>query len=257
MNERGEPMTHDEIAELLGAYALDAVEGDELAAVEDHLVDCARCRAEVREHREVAALLAHGGAAAPDGLWQRIADALEEAPPGLRLAPVEPRPDEPAAARSRWAGARRWWPAVLAAAAAVVVVAALGAQVRDQDRRIDELQAAAENPLVPAFSAALEDPATEVFELRSTDGDLALRAAITDDGRGYLRATGLPRLEPGRTYQLWGMAGEQVVSLAILGPEPHVVTFAGSDFAGFAITEEAAPGAVAPTALPLVAGQLD
>ena len=71
-------MTHDEISGLLGAYALDAVEGDERAAVEEHLLSCARCRAEVAEHREVAALLAHGGADAPDGLWDRIAGNLDD-----------------------------------------------------------------------------------------------------------------------------------------------------------------------------------
>ncbi|MEA3055576.1 MAG: hypothetical protein QOD30_1008, partial [Actinomycetota bacterium] len=51
--------SHDEIQELLGAYALDAVDPDERSDVEDHLRDCARCRAEVAEHRDTAAFLAH------------------------------------------------------------------------------------------------------------------------------------------------------------------------------------------------------
>ena len=54
-------MTHDEIQDLLGAYALDAVDDDVRALVEEHIADCARCRAEVQEHREVATLLAHIG----------------------------------------------------------------------------------------------------------------------------------------------------------------------------------------------------
>src|SRR5690606_35755181 len=56
----------DEFTELLGAYALDAVEPDEREAVERHLADCPRCRSEVAEHREVAAYLAHAGTDAPE-----------------------------------------------------------------------------------------------------------------------------------------------------------------------------------------------
>ncbi len=33
-------MAHHEIEELLGAYALDAVDADEARLVEDHLADC-------------------------------------------------------------------------------------------------------------------------------------------------------------------------------------------------------------------------
>ena len=63
--------THEEVAELLGAYALDAVGPDEVVMIETHLEVCPRCRAEVAAHREVAAVLAYGGATAPDGLWAR------------------------------------------------------------------------------------------------------------------------------------------------------------------------------------------
>ncbi|MER3453386.1 MAG: anti-sigma factor, partial [Acidimicrobiia bacterium] len=62
-------LSHREIDELLGAYALDAVEPDERAAVEAHLRTCSRCWAEVADHREVAAYLAHSGGPAPEGVW--------------------------------------------------------------------------------------------------------------------------------------------------------------------------------------------
>ncbi|MPY95836.1 MAG: hypothetical protein GEV08_23115, partial [Acidimicrobiia bacterium] len=84
-----------EIIDLLGAFALDAVDDDERAIVEEHLAVCARCRAEVAEHREVASLLAHGGGPAPEGLWPRIADSLAAPPPELRLAPVPPSGEAP------------------------------------------------------------------------------------------------------------------------------------------------------------------
>ena len=80
-------MTHVEIEELLGAYALDAVDEDERREVEEHLATCPRCRGEVAAHREVAAMLGNatgeGPAVAPENLWDRIAASLQEEPPAL------------------------------------------------------------------------------------------------------------------------------------------------------------------------------
>ena len=59
---------YDEYSELLGAYALDAVDPDERDRIELHLTECPRCRAEVADHREVAAFLAQPGGSAPDGV---------------------------------------------------------------------------------------------------------------------------------------------------------------------------------------------
>ena len=238
--------THDEIAELLGAYALDAVDPDEHAEVEDHLATCAKCRAEVAEHREVAALLANTGATAPDGLWDRISGTLDAAPPPIDLGAVRRR--------------RRWMPSQAAlgaaAAAAVVVVALLGWQINDQGQRIDDLQAALTDPLVPAFEEALDDPDSQVFELASADGGLKVRGAILSDGTGYLRASSLPDLDAGRTYQLWGITGEQAVSLGVLGDEPGVVTFRSVGYRVIAVTEEVAPGVIQSQNDPVVVGQL-
>src|SRR5262245_65530962 len=78
-------LTHDEIQELLGAYCLDAVDPDEVEAIEAHLPDCPRCRAEVAELREVAALLANNDTDAPDGLWDRIAEVIDDTAQPMRL----------------------------------------------------------------------------------------------------------------------------------------------------------------------------
>jgi hypothetical protein len=69
-------VTHAEIAELLGAYALDAVSAEEAVEIEEHLAECPRCRAEVSAHREVAGVLGNLSGTAPAGLWSRIADEL-------------------------------------------------------------------------------------------------------------------------------------------------------------------------------------
>src|SRR5206468_3199328 len=57
---------HPDVQELLGAYALDALDADEADAVELHLRDCPRCRAEVADYRETAALAAAVRHAASD-----------------------------------------------------------------------------------------------------------------------------------------------------------------------------------------------
>jgi len=246
-------MNHDEIAELLGAFALDAVTDEERDVVDAHLRTCVRCRAEVEEHRNVASMLAHTGGTAPEGVWERIAGELAEPPPALRLVAQTVAADQ---ARRTEARLRRRIVRVTASvvAAAAVIVALLGVQVYQQDRRIDELRTALQDPLAPAFQAALENPDSRVIELASADSTVALRGAITPEGTGYLRTSGLPRLGRGRTYQLWGAAGDQLVSLGVLGASPGIVTFRAAPYEAFAITEEAAPGVVVSQNPPVVAG---
>ncbi len=73
-------MNHDDVAELLGAYALDAVDPDEAALIEAHIDECPRCAAELAQHHEVAALMANAGSDASVELWDKIAARLD--PPG-------------------------------------------------------------------------------------------------------------------------------------------------------------------------------
>ena len=73
--DRPEP-DHREIQELLGAYALDAVDPDTAAMIDRHLETCLRCSIEVAEHHEVAGLLANSGGESPPELWDGIAERL-------------------------------------------------------------------------------------------------------------------------------------------------------------------------------------
>src|SRR5664280_489973 len=77
---------HQEIQDLLGAYALDAVDPDTASMVEAHLEHCARCAVEVAQHHEVAGLLANSGGSSPARVWDGIARRLEvSAPPSWTL----------------------------------------------------------------------------------------------------------------------------------------------------------------------------
>jgi len=92
----GQQLTHEEIQELLGVYALDALDPDEAEIVRVHLLSCPRCAAEVAAHHEVSGMLANSGGDAPEALWEGIADRLVAGPaPWERLAA---RLDHPAEA---------------------------------------------------------------------------------------------------------------------------------------------------------------
>ena len=244
-------LTHIEIEELLGVYALDAVSPEEADTVEAHLRECPRCRAEVEEHREAAAALAHVGASAPPGLWSRIAAGLEETPPTLDMARVVPlRPKD------------RSVPARLVAALAAVaaaVIAVLGVQVSNQDDRIDELASALDKRgLDEAVEAALFDEQARRVDLRSGDGQTFAQAVVRPDGEGYLVRHNLPPLADDRTYQVWALLGDRPVSVGVLGSDPGVAPFtmAVEGVSALAVTAENAGGAAAPTGAPLVSGAL-
>lgn len=281
-------MSHDEIQELLGAFALDAVDPEEAIEVEAHLPTCARCRAEVAEHREVAGLLAHTGNDAPQALWDRIAASLDAPQPPMRLAAaprppdgataggpmVPPTPDSlvgsdptvPGPAPSAAPGGRsadgvvvplrrrtRMLPA-LAGAVAAALVAILGVQVVEQGRRIDEMeQTASRDPARRAYDLALADADSRVVDLTGDDGTV-VKAVLTDEGEGWLDASQLAALDRSQTYQLWGDAGEVLVSLGVLGSDPEVVHFDARGYEALAVTAERSPGVVVSEQPPVVAG---
>ncbi len=243
-------LSHPEIEELLGAYALDAVDPGEAEQIELHLRGCPQCAAEVASHREAAACLAQVGAPAPEGVWTRIAANLEEPPPELdlaRLTSLTPR--------------RRMLPfrpvAALAASAAAVI-AALGVQVVRQDQRIDRLPEIVEKRgLDEAVAAALFDAGAQRVQLRTDDGRLIARAVVQPNGNGYLVPENLPPLSKDRTYQLWALVGGRTVSVGVLGADPGVAAFkADADLSMLAITAEPAGGVVAPRDTPVVQGFL-
>jgi anti-sigma factor RsiW len=249
-------MTHDELQNLLGAYALDAVDPDEAEAVELHLRTCPRCQAEVQAHRDTASWLAHGGAPAPDGVWEKIAGGLEEAAPPLdvgRILPWETRESRASRGRSN----RRRRPVVeWVAGIAAVLVLVLGGVAVDQQRRLDRLDNA--NALQAAFAQASANPHARQVTLQSTSGVAAhVRAVVLPDGTGYLAAAPLDDAGQARTYQLWGINDARVVSLGVLGSDPQIVAFhAAPDIRTLAITEEVAGGVVVSHNQPVVAGKL-
>ena len=214
-----------DLDELLGAYALDAVDPDERAEIERYLEVNPRARAEVAEHREAATMLAFSGTAAPADLWDRIVDQLDSrAPaPGPELARILPMD---VARRRR----ERWKPVVLAGLVAAALAVGAIALV-NRPRSGDLIEQAAEQ--------ASHRSGSRVVTLLDPKGAAGPEAIIDLAGHGYLRAADLPAVGSDRTYQLWGVVGEQVISLGVLGADPATESFTISgDVSLLAITVE-------------------
>ncbi len=218
-------------------YALNALPADEAAQFEQ-IID-ASLADEVASYRQVAVALTNGlpdivPAASPE-LWDRISEeaGITEPAPADNVSPI-----------------RRFRPGfMMLAAAALIAVVAVGATsllaIRDLSTEPRSLAAA----------AATSADALAV-NLTSPDGvaDIQAEVVISADGTGYVIADSLPRLNDDRTYQLWLIVDDRVISAALLGPDPGISEFrAEGNVTGIAISNEIAGGVVvsevAPTAL--------
>lgn len=238
-------LTHGEIEELLGAYALDAVPDDERELVEQHLRECAQCRQELAEHREAAALLALG-APAPEGLWDQISGSIAGQPPKKELPVLRPR-------RSR----ARWGTAVAAAAVAAAVVGFMGVRLVQQGDAIDQLERSRSDGIETAAERAIDNPSSQKVALVAEEGSTLATVVVLPNGIGFLTDPRLPTLPENRTYQLWALVGEATVSAGVLGNEPGVTAFSVDlPVDGFAISEEMHGGVPVSSAAPIAVGTI-
>lgn len=187
-------MTHDDVRELLGAYAVGAVEVNERSLVERHIAECAPCRQEVARLVETASLLSRAVPqdVLPPSLWERISREIQLEP----RIPVGHLP-------FRLVG-------VIGVAAVLLVF--LGASIVWQGIQIHRLQREVSSlhdalALVRmAFARVI--PGTTVMELRPTSAAPQARGVAVlrrEDGRHVLVlvVVGLPPLPPPSVYQAW------------------------------------------------------
>jgi len=256
-----QPAPHSTIVELLGVYGLDAVDEDERNLIERHLDECSQCRAEVRDHHEVVALLAGDPVQPPARVWDGIVAQLDTRRPTEQPATVIPlgRKRSPIYTSTRW---------VASVAAAVVValtagvitqsqrIGELNSQVADQDRQISTLSAnLAVDPLQQAVTAALADPAAQVANLTADGSTATMSIVVLPDGTGYVYQSNLQALPFDATYQLWAVVDDKVISAGVLGNQPAVVPFHvdPQGLQGLVITQEVAGGVPQSEAEPVVA----
>lgn len=232
--------TPHDIHELIAAYALGAVSGDERRTVEQAVDADPSLQAELDRHLGTAAALAagllEGGEQASDAVWERIADSIGA--PRASAAPAR-RPGF----RSRMIS--------IVAAGAVVMTVVLGVAVYRQRSEIDDFRA---DPLAVALDEARREGADEIV----LTGDVDARIVLAADGIGYLEGSELPPLPEEETYQLWALVDDRVVSAGVFGPDPDTAPFhVGGDVTGFALTVEVAGGVVSSEQDPVAIGLLD
>ena len=228
-------LTPDEITELLPAYALDAVDDDERAAIDAYLDAHPEERAAVNDLQVTASMLAHTGGPPPEGVWERLESIIATTPPPMRIVPPTvltprstPAPDpapRPAVAvagcgrRDRRPGLRR------------AVARRTGRRRRRRGHRTAALAA-----------TAATEPGTRHVTLTDEGGNSLATAVVTTDGAGYLTSE-LPPAPAGHTYQLWGITRTGTISLGVLGRDPGTVAFqAAGPTTSLAITTEVAGG---------------
>jgi hypothetical protein len=96
------------------------------------------------------------------------------------------------------------------------------------------------------------------LKVELSGGDGSAQAVVGANGQGYLIMDGVAAPADGDVYQLWGKVDGAVLSLGTFG-ETGVVPFSVDpshigDIELFAVTEEKAPGVVASTQEPIMAG---
>jgi anti-sigma factor RsiW len=246
-------LTPEQIESLLPAYALDAVDDDERAAVDAYLAIHPELQAEVFSLQQTASLLGHSGGPAPASVWDKLEVAITEGAPRAALQPpavpsiVVPL-DRSHRRRSRVAG----WLAV----AAVVALVVTGLVVALDGSR-DGASPSAAGALAAAARNAAHVPGARHVVLADVNGHELASAVVLVDGTGYLTVTAMPRLDASKTYQLWGLTNAHTISLGVLGRHPRVVAFkVAGDPLGLAITTEVAGGVAVSAQTPDAVGNL-
>ncbi len=256
---------HEQFADDLALYALEALDGAQRTAVEQHVESCASCRRELESLRGDMALLAlsTSGPHPP----QRSRDRLMQA-----IAAEKPKavPASTAVSSGAWFGRLGW----MAAAFVLFAGALLMNDAREKNavlqREVAGLQTktAAQNAELQrvrdSFAAFTGPGAQPVTLVLAKDHPQPQGKAVYVQSSGKLLfvASNLPALPDDRAYELWLLPSEgNPVPAGVFRPDNKgsgvVVNpplAAGVSAKGFAITVEPKEGSAAPTTKPMMVG---
>jgi anti-sigma-K factor RskA len=257
---------HGQFAEDLALYALNALEGQDRANLEQHLATCTSCRLELEQLGGDGALLALStlGPKPPLRSRQRLLDAI--AKESVPRKPLPGNTRESVTRRGSWWGFLGW-----AATAAVIVFAAslwkensalrqslasASAQAAQSTRELDDLRKIAAPILAPEAQRvtlvavkAPPQPQGKAFYLRNRNSLLFV-------------ANNMPALPPQKAYELWLIPTQGApIPAGVFKPDAHgnatVVNPplpAGTEAKAFAITVENESGSPTPTSPILMMG---
>jgi len=233
--------------ENLAAYALGALDADEISALESHLKTCQDCRAALAEYQVVS-----------EGLLLSIPP--QAPPPGLRHKLAARLPSQRKQTPSLFANIFAQF-SLGRIAAAVVVVVLLGLNVFSsvQIRNLQRGQAALAERLSTDQTALamLAYPSTQALAVNADVQNLAGSMLVDREKRiAVLVLWNLPPLEAGQTYQAWLIdADEDRVSGGLFTPAVErgytTVTIRSSvpigEYKGLGVTVEPSGGSAGPT----------
>lgn len=265
-------MTEPNWSDLAAAYALGALDADEVQDFEARLATDSELAEEVRNQREIMGLLADAAplSKAPASLREKVLNEARAARPiesAPSLTPPATKPTAPAPTRPPLLP---WFVAAAAAVAALSFGISNRQMARDAEAIRSDLAVANELAADRAAAIATRDSLLRSFlgpdvrsaTLASTGAPPAARIFYNaGSGSVVIAAFDLPPAPTGRIYQLWGIPdGGDPVSLGTFqtGSDGTALVRAsapvGSDFAISAVTDEPAGGSPQPTTTPFLVG---
>lgn len=277
-------MTHDEIRDALGAFALDVLAPEERAEVEAHLETCAECQ---MDYEQLASVHDQLGLLAeemepPIALRSRLLSIVEqeraewletiasasahppeegraESAPVDRTGPMPARPDASGApdgqrldggtTRTSWRGVplrlSTWYYATGGAVLAAAVLLIAILVYRHNQPQVS---------VVAQYSCTIVHAAAPGLNLQGTGCDLRERS----DHTTMVAFTGLPALPRSKAYELW-LIPSKGAAVPVGGFVARGARFTGNyaidarRYALAAVTVEPAPGdSAAPTSAPII-----
>ena len=233
---------HAPFREDIPAYALGALDAEEVAALEAHLKTCDSCQAELAEYRALSdSLLTAIPPKQPSaGLRKRLQSRL----PGAQKSPPP---------RRNWS----WSFSQLAMAGALVLLLAMNLYSVLQVRtlQLEQARLARQYRTGETVLSMLSYPTTQRLAINS---DQVVGSLLLDEDRDIvaLIVWNMPELPENQTYQIWlidpqggrvsaGLfrpEGEQAYTTQIVFPKQSL-----SHFTGMGVTVEPAGGSEAPT----------
>jgi anti-sigma factor RsiW len=246
---------HDDIQEMLPAYALGALEADEAARADAHLTSCERCSRVLDEYRPVASAIA-------------LTVPLIQPPPDLKArtmrratAKVAARIVEAAAAPPRrWSSS--WFAPTFAGAALIIALVALGWNAWQSVQLSRQVQAQRDLMTVVAYAQGTAqivrgtDKAPEAVGRLYVDLDSSVAALVT---------VNMPSLGVDRVYQVWLTQADGTKTSGgsfrldaegngwILVRAPHHL----NAYVQVGVTDEPSSGSQAPTTTPVLLADLN
>ena len=233
---------HVPFRENIPAYALGALDAEDVAALEAHLRTCASCRAELAAYR-----------ATSDSLLMALPPQKPSAALRRRLQGRLPGAQKSIRSRLNWSFSR------VAVGIAILLLLALNvfsiSQVQALQRQQTQLMDQIQNGQMAL--AMLSYPNTQSFPIKeeSVTGSLLLDKEYNN---AVLILRGLPSITDDQTYQVWLIApNEERTSAGLLRPqtdlpfisEPIYSTQDLANFVGIGMTIEPAGGSDHPTGL--------